>query len=160
MKVVTNSELVGTPVDVEVRFAPSSLDVRTEITLDAGRRRVFEALLHLGAWWPDRSRAAATVVLEPRVGGRLFEDCDDGCGTLLGHVSRLLMPEELAVEGSFGLDQPVHALWSVRLAAEGPQSTVLRGQFRAFGALDDEMRAAASATWNARYTALARYLAA
>jgi hypothetical protein len=146
--------------DVSLQFMPSALDVRTDIQLDAGRRRVFDALLHIGAWWPDVTNPGATVTLEPRVGGRFFEACDDGCGTLLGHVSRLLTPEEFVIEGSFGLDQPVCALWSVQLEPGGSQTTILHGRYRAFGALDDEVRAAAVRDWDARYTALAGYIAA
>lgn len=160
MKTVTKTAVVRPPLDLGLQFAPGSLDVRTELQLDAGRRRVFDALLHIGAWWPEPVRARAKVELEPRVGGRFFENCDDGCGTLLGQVSRLLMPEEFAIEGSFGLDQPVCALWSVRLDFEGPQTTMVHGRYRAFGAFDDEVRSATVATWEARYTALARYLAA
>jgi hypothetical protein len=160
MKIVTETKFAGAPFDVEVRFTPSSLDVRTEIALDAGRRRVFDALLRVGAWWPQRSRLGATVVLEPRVGGRFFENCDDGRGILLGQVTRLLTPEQLAIEGSFGLDQPVCAMWSVRLDADGSRRTYLHSRYSAFGAFDDDIRSAAGATWEERCTALAHYVAA
>jgi hypothetical protein len=160
MKIVTETKFAGAPFDVDVRFTPSSLDVRTELALDAGRRRVFDALLHVGAWWPQRGRVGSAVVLEPRVGGRFFENCDDGCGILLGQVTRLLTPEQLAIEGSFGLDQPVCALWSVRLEADGSRSTLVHGHYSAFGAFDEDIRSAAGATWEARYAALAHYVAA
>jgi hypothetical protein len=155
MKAVTNTELH----DLKVRFTPSSLDVRTKIELDAGRRRVFDALLHTPAWWPDRGRLGARIVLEPHVGGRFFESCDDGCGILLGQVSRLLPPDEFAIEGSFGLDQPVCAQWSVRLDSSGTKTTV-QGDFRAFGALEDDLRAATVSAWERRYAALAQYVMA
>jgi uncharacterized protein YndB with AHSA1/START domain len=158
MKAVTNTQLD----DLKVRFTPSSLDVRTKIELDAGRRRVFDALLHIAAWWPDRGRLGARIVLEPRVGGRFFESCDDGCGILLGQVSRLLPPDEFAIEGSFGLDQPVCALWSVRLDSGGaqPTKTTVHGEFRAFGALEDDLREATVTAWERRYAALAQYVMA
>jgi hypothetical protein len=161
IKTVTETEFVSPPSAIELRFTPAALDVRAEVVLDAARRRVFEAFLHVAAWWPDRARAGSAVVLEPRVGGRFFEDCDDGCGILLGNVSRLVMPGEFAIEGSFGLDQPVCALWNVRLDAEGHDRTVLRGRFRAFGALDvldDATRSVEPAAWDARYAALRHYL--
>jgi hypothetical protein len=143
---------------VELRFTPTSLDLRSEITLETGRRRVFDALLHTPAWWPHRVRAGAGIVLEPRVGGRFFENCDDGCGVLLGHLSRLIMPEVFAIEGGFGIDAPVVALWSVRLDAVGHQRTLLHGRLTAFGAIDDDTRAAAASEWAATYAALAHYL--
>ena len=155
---MTKTEVAG--AGVALKFMPSALDIRTDTELDAGRRRVFDALLHIAAWWPDCVRPGAKVALEPRVGGRFFENCDDGCGTLLGQVSRLLTPEEFVIEGSFGLDQPACAVWGVQLEPAGAQTTILHGRYRAFGAFDDEARVIAVNDWEARYTALARYVAA
>ncbi len=157
---VTNTGMVGIgrqSAALEVSFAPRLIDVRSELRLEAPRRRVFDALLHLSAWWPHRVRRGTAIVLEPRVGGRFFENCDDGCGLLLGHVSRLVMPDEFAIEGSLGIDGPVTALWSVRLDAGGPH-TLLHGRLRAFGAMEEQARDDTVATWDATYAALAHYL--
>lgn len=97
-------------------------------------------------------------MLEPRVGGRFFENCDDGCGILLGHVARLIMPEDFAIEGSLGIGAPVTGLWSIKLDAEDHHRTVFHSRFEAFGAIDDETRAAAAPYWDAMYAALALYL--
>jgi hypothetical protein len=148
----------ASPTSVELRFTPSSLDLRTAVTLQTGRRRVFDALLHIGAWWPHRVHGGASIVLEPRVGGRFLENCDDGNGVLLGHVARLLMPRDFAIEGSFGIDAPVNALWRVRLDSVGHQRTALDGRLAAFGFIDDEHRARAAAEWDTTYAALAHYL--
>jgi hypothetical protein len=146
------------PTAVELRFAPSSVDLRSDITLQAGRRRVFDALLHIGAWWPHRVHGGSSIVLEPRVGGRLLENCDDGNGVLLGHVARLIMPQDFAIEGSFGIDAPVIGLWRVRLDAISHQQTALSGRFTAFGFIDDEHRTTAASEWSATYAALEHYL--
>lgn len=156
MKTVTETGMV--PAEVELRFAPASLAVRHSIAVKAGRRRVFDALLHAGAWWPHRVRPGTDMTFEARVGGRFFENCDDGYGLLLGHVVRLMPPEEFAVEGSFGFDGPVAAVWDVRLVADGHERTALHGRFRAFGAIDDDARDSAPARWAATYAALAHYL--
>ena len=156
--VVAASVPVAASTPVAVRFTPSSLDVRTDVALDTGRRRVFDALLHISSWWPHRVRAGTAVVLEPRVGGRFFENCDDGCGILLGHVSRLIMPEDFAIEGSLGIGGPVTGVWSITLDAEDHQRTIVHGRFEAFGAIDDETRAAAAPYWDSTYSALAHYL--
>jgi hypothetical protein len=102
MRAVTDTEFSRATHDLQVRFTPGSLDVQTKIELDAGRRRVFDALLHIAAWWPDHGRPGSRIVFEPRVGGRFFESCDDGCGILLGQLSRLLPPDEFAIEGRLG----------------------------------------------------------
>jgi hypothetical protein len=143
---------------VELRFTPLPLDVRSELVLESGRRRFFDALLHVSAWWPHRVRPGTNIVLEPRVGGRLFEHCDDGCGILLGHVARLVTPEEFAVEGSLGIETPISALWTVRLDADGHHRTFLHGHFEAFGAIDEATRAGAAAYWETTYAALGHYL--
>ena len=143
---------------VQLQFSPASLDVRTEVVLATGRRRAFDGLLHIGSWWPDRVRAGAAVVIEPRVGGRFFENCDDGCGVLLGHLSRLVVPEDFAIEGSLGMGGPVAALWSVTLDIDGHESTRLHGRLQAFGAIDEQTRADAATRWSAVYAAFAHYL--
>jgi len=150
--------VVAQPTTVDVRFTPTSLDVRSEFVLETGRRRVFDALLHIGAWWPHRVRPGTQIMLEPRVGGRFFENCDDGCGILLGHLSRLVMPEVFAIEGSLGMDGPVAALWTVRLDADGHHRTLVHGRVEAVGAIDDATRAGAAAHWGATYAALTHYL--
>jgi len=149
-----------TPHDIALSFSPALLDLRHEIELPAARRRVFDALLRLGAWWPARVRTGSHVVLEPRVGGRLFENCDDGCGVLLGNVVRLVMPEEFVIEGSFGMTGLIAARWSVLLRAAGHERSAIDARFMAFGALAEGERAAASARWDSTYAALAHYLAA
>ncbi|MGH8889825.1 MAG: hypothetical protein ACRDV3_08700 [Acidothermaceae bacterium] len=143
---------------VQLQFTPSSLDLRSELDLATGRRRVFDALLHIAAWWPHRVRAGTALVIEPRVGGRFFENCDDGCGILLGHLSRLVTPEDFAIDGGLGMAGPVTASWSVRLDADGHERTLLHGRLRAFGAIDDDTRVAAAGRWHAVYAALAHYL--
>ena len=149
---------IAASAPVELRFTPSSLDLRTDLMLPTGRRRVFDALLHIGSWWPHRVHGGASIVLEPRVGGRFFENCDDGNGVLLGHVARMIMPNDFAIEGSFGLDAPVTALWRVRLESVGHQQTQLSGRLSAFGAIDDDQRARAASEWSSTYAALAHYL--
>ena len=156
MKTVTDAGVVAAPV--ELRFTPASLDLNHTITVEAGRRRVFDGLLHIAAWWPHRVRPGTELALEPRVGGRFFENCDDGYGVLLGHVVRLVRPEEFAIEGSFGFDGPACARWSVRLEADGHERTSLHGRFSAFGSLERGEQSAAGDHWSAAYAALEHYL--
>src|SRR5688500_14554514 len=65
-----------------------TLDVATDVTIDAPPSRVWDAITRMGGWWPHRFRAGSGVVLEPYVGGRFYEDWGDGAGALYGTVAR------------------------------------------------------------------------
>jgi hypothetical protein len=130
------------------------------LTFDVGRRRVFDALLHVSSWWPVPNQIGAEIVFEPYVGGRFFESCDDGNGVLLGHVSKLLTPEFFEITGSLGIDGPVQGVWSVELEVAGHDRTTLRGRHRVFGAVDDGVRATTYASWSGKYASLRRHLEA
>jgi uncharacterized protein YndB with AHSA1/START domain len=155
--VTTPAPLAGS---LDVRFIPESIDIATELVLDVGRRRVFDALLHISSWWPTRQQPGAEIVFEPYVGGRFFESCDDGNGVLLGQVSTLVTPDAFAITGSLGLDGPVQGVWTVRLDVAGHDKTLLRGRHLAFGAIDAAVRATAVAGWASSYASLRRYLQA
>jgi uncharacterized protein YndB with AHSA1/START domain len=155
--VTTPASLAGS---LDVRFIPESIDIATELVFDVGRRRVFDALLHISSWWPARGHPAAEIVFEPYVGGHFFESCDDGNGTLLGQVSTLMTPDAFAITGPLGLDGPVQGVWSVQLDVAGHDRTLLRGRHRAFGAIDAAVRARAITGWESRYANLRRYLEA
>jgi hypothetical protein len=154
---VTETSLAG-PTSLDLRFAPESIDIATELVFEVGRRRVFDALLHISSWWPVRYQPGASVVFEPYVGGRFFEDCDDGNGVLLGQVSKLITPDAFEITGSLGLRGPVQGVWSVQLETAGHDRTLLRGRHQAFGAIDAGVRAATLAGWDFSYASLRRHL--
>jgi hypothetical protein len=156
---VTETSLAG-PAGLEVRFVPDSIDISTDLVFDVGRRRVFDALLHISSWWPVRHQIGAEIVFEPYVGGHFFESCDDGNGVLLGQISRLITPESLEITGPLGLQGPVHGSWRVELETAGPNRTLLRGHHRAFGAIDAGVRAATLEAWEISYASLRRYVGA
>jgi uncharacterized protein YndB with AHSA1/START domain len=154
---VTETSFAG-PQGLEIRFVPDSIDLTTELTLAVGRRRVFDALLHVSAWWPLRNQLGAEIVLEPYVGGRFFENCDDGNGVLLGQVSKLITPEYFEITGSLGLEGPVQGVWAVQLSTAGHNRTLLQGRHRAFGAVDAQVRAATIEGWQVSYASLRRHV--
>jgi|SRR5262245_42852102 len=77
--------------------------VEMEVTIAARRDRVWTALTaQTGAWWPRAFYAGEDTkdfVLEPRVGGRLYEDCGDGAGLLWFTVVGLHPPKTLELAG-------------------------------------------------------------
>jgi DNA-binding transcriptional ArsR family regulator/uncharacterized protein YndB with AHSA1/START domain len=130
-----------------------TLDVANDVTISAPRDRVWAALLRIGDWWPHRFRDGSSVVFEPVVGGRFYEDWGDGSGALYGTVARISAPSHLTISGPMGMGGPVVGLWSFELAEEGGR-TVLHGTHRAFGDISEETAQGYTEGWTEVYAAL------
>lgn len=130
-----------------------TLDVANDVTIDAPRARVWDAILRIGAWWPHRFRAGSAVVFEPFAGGRFYEDWGDGSGALYGTVAVLDAPARIAVSGPMGMGGPVVGLWSFDLEEEAGR-TLLRYAHRAFGDIDDETAQGYTSGWGEVLAAL------
>jgi DNA-binding transcriptional ArsR family regulator len=137
-----------------------TLDVANEVTIAAPREKVFDAVLKIGEWWPHRFRDGSAVVLEPRVGGRFYEDWGGDAGALYGTVAKLDRPSVIAVAGPMGMGGPVVGVWSFELAEAGADATLLKGTHRAFGDISDEAVAGYTEGWGEVYAALREYLGA
>ncbi|ABK52672.1 hypothetical protein Acel_0899 [Acidothermus cellulolyticus 11B] len=156
---MTETQALETPLTVEpvhVTFVPQRVELTADLRLGAMRRRVFDALLQPATWWPLQRGA---VVVEPRVGGRVYVDYADGCGVLLGHVTRLLPPEEFVVAGAFGLPGPAIGVWETRLSTED-RTTRLVARLCVVGEVDESARRGLLRDWDAAYAALAAHFPA
>ena len=122
---------------VEGAAMNGTLDVANDVTIDASRERVWDAITRMGQWWPHRFRDGSTVVLEPVVGGRFYEDWGGETGALYGTVVKVSAPAQIVVEGPMGMAGPVVGVWSMDLA-ETDGRTVLRYSHRAFGDISPE----------------------
>ena len=80
----------GRPVSVTTTTKLSAYDVRLEIPIAASRKRVWTALTkETSRWWPKHFYTQPDpkgFVIEPHVGGRVYEDWGDGAGGLWGVV--------------------------------------------------------------------------
>lgn len=151
-------ELAETGGDVTIMgMGVASMDIAHELRIEAPPERVFDALTRMGEWWPHRFRADGTVVLEPSVGGRFYEDWGDGNGALYGFVTALRRPEHIAVRGPMGMAGPVTSVWTFDLAAEG-SGTLLQGTHRAYGDISEETRAGYTSGWTEVTAALVAFL--
>lgn len=101
------------------------VNVRLEVTIEAAPAAVWAALTEsIGDWWPDTFMVAgrkARYVLEPKVGGRMFEDAGEGQGLMWGQVITFLPPERLQIAGDVfpGFGGPGRAYSTYELSAEG-----------------------------------------
>jgi uncharacterized protein YndB with AHSA1/START domain len=105
--------------------------LRLEVRIDAPRERVWQALVDdFSVWWPADSfnvgGPTARMTLEPKVGGRMFEDWGDGQGLLWGQVVGLKRPETLQmVSDSFPeWGGPLRNFLTWRLESQGTATVV------------------------------------
>lgn len=147
---VSNPEL-AMPGATDTTSTPESqsrlMRIEQEVLIDGTAQHVFEALTgQVGDWWPHRFKPGASrVVLEPRLGGRFYEDWGtvDGrqTGALYGEITYFDPPTALCIRGSFGMRGAAIVTKWHRLEPRGPQ-TLLRVSLHASGEIpDDVMRA-------------------
>jgi hypothetical protein len=123
-----------------------------------GRRRVFEALLRAGMWWPHRVHHQSRVMLESRVGGRFFEDWGDGCGLLYGLLEVLAPPSHLCIRGPLILPEPLQAVWSLVLSEPEVRHTLVHASHSIVGIVDEATAESFARGWDDVYAALGGYL--
>lgn len=117
-----------------------------EFEIAAPKERVWKALVEqVGNWWPREFAAgkkAQRIVLEPRLGGRLYEDWGDGAGLTWYTVETFDPPDLIEWKGrmSKNFGGPAMQLIELRLEPVG-KGTTLRLSDTVFGAIDPELLA-------------------
>lgn len=119
-----------------------SMEVRIHLTLHGRQQRVWHALVNeAGKWWPtsfytsDRTKA---FVLEPRLGGRMFEDFGKGEGLVWFTVNGIDSPNYLSLVGYIAppFGGPAASILRVELTAAGANETKLEIVDSLFGNVD------------------------
>ena len=88
--------------------------------LSAEPRRVFLALTgEIGFWWDHRFKEGASVALEPRIGGRFYEETGPDGAVLYATVTRFEPPSRLVLEGPMGMPGAVLSVMDFQLVEEG-----------------------------------------
>lgn len=81
----------------------SNAHTELTVTIRAQPRKVWKALItDTSRWWPKEFFAnpdSKGMVIEPRVGGRMFEDAGDGAGVLWGIINVFDPPRGLDIVG-------------------------------------------------------------
>lgn len=136
------------------RAAPAVI-VRKSTVVKAPAAHAFAVFTEkFGSWWPLDSHhigeaAAATAIIEPRVGGRWFERGVDGSECDWGRVlaweppTRLLLQWQLDLE--FAYDLKLHTEVEVRFIAEAADRTRVEIEHRLlerYGNPTEKMRSA------------------
>ena len=132
------------------------MDVEIEVTINAKAEQIFKALTTGPAvWWSSHyleRENAIDLVLEPKVGGRFYEQwsrtSQDLSGALLGTVVAIDPPKLLRMSGNFGItDRAVAGLVSIELTPNAG-STQIRFSHRVVGNLDDQIELKYASCWH------------
>jgi DNA-binding transcriptional ArsR family regulator/uncharacterized protein YndB with AHSA1/START domain len=124
-----------------------TVDVALDIEIAGPPGVVFAALTKdAGGWWgpPFVTARAASVAMDPRLGGLFTERWEDG-GQVIASVTGWAQDEHLALTGSFHMGVGV-GVAAFDLAESGA-GTLLRFSFQAIGVVDAEVAHAMSRAW-------------
>jgi uncharacterized protein YndB with AHSA1/START domain len=123
--------------------AAGSVEANLEIKILAPQKRVWDALVNEAAqWWPKgffSSEKAKKFVIEPRLGGRVFEDNGGGEGFVWYTVVGVDSPNSLQLAGFMGppFGGPLSSLLRLQLTELGADQTKLEITDACFGQVGD-----------------------
>lgn len=131
-------------------FSMEKFHIEQEVQIDATPNRVFEALTKdVAAWWGapyQISETAKTIILEPKLGGRFYEDWGSGQGALWATVTQLKQNEILELTGPIGMSGAVQGIACIALEAKG-KATLVKLSHRAVGEVNEQKQKGYSAGW-------------
>jgi Uncharacterized conserved protein len=137
-------------VDTTDMNAVDSLNVHLEVTIAASSQVVFDALTKdIATWWGFpflKRKDAQTIVLEPKVGGRLYEVYGENEGALWGMVTAIKSGEELSLVGSMGMPEPTYGAVTFALEPQG-NMTIIKFTHSAFGRISQERKGCYTEGW-------------
>lgn len=115
--------------------------VEIEIRLAVSREKAWAALIDdIAEWWPRDFYVtkAPKFILEPKVGGRAYEDTGNGTGALWFQITSILPPQQLDLQGHIAppFGGPCTSLLSIRLEEDG-ENTIFRLSDHLFGVVPD-----------------------
>jgi DNA-binding transcriptional ArsR family regulator/uncharacterized protein YndB with AHSA1/START domain len=118
---------------------PRLAKIESEVRIEAPPARVFEALTtRLDAWWQFRVRDGSTIVVEPRIGGRIFEDWGEGRGVLYGTIAQFDPPHSFCSAGVNGWKSATFITWHRLEPADDGRATILRKSMQFYGDVTDD----------------------
>jgi len=129
-------------------------EVLLEITVDAPRERVWNALVEeTSAWWHKDfyTKPAEGFHIQPKLGGWMYEDWGGGNGLLWGTVTGVQASEMLQVVGDLNADWggPHRGImdWTLTPAEDNPDATVLRFRHGIFGSISEKTAGSLDGGW-------------
>lgn len=126
------------------------IQIAQEITIDAPKEKVFEALLNdTKSWWgaPYLSADNCTdIQIEAKVGGKFFETWGPSEGRIWGYVTQLKHNHFLEVTGPFCMTGAIHAVVCFEVEDRG-SSTLVKLSHDACGYISEESKSQYAFGW-------------
>jgi DNA-binding transcriptional ArsR family regulator/uncharacterized protein YndB with AHSA1/START domain len=134
----------------KVATTPHVLHIEQQVSIQASPARVFEAITNdVSAWWGAPyliSTDAKALIIEPKVGGRAYEDWGNGQGAMWATVTALKQEKVLELTGPLGMSGVVQGVVCFELEAEG-DATILKFSHRAIGEVNEQIEAGYNSGW-------------
>jgi len=121
--------------------------VRKQVRVNAGQTLAFEVFTaRIGQWWPHKATIGTSprkdVVVEPRLGGRWYEQGEDGSQAVVGHVRLWDPPHRFVISWEINHhwkpDTRVASEVEIRFIADGAGATIVELEHRDFESLGAE----------------------
>jgi hypothetical protein len=93
------------------------------------------------------SDEAKSLVIEPKIGGRFYEDWGNGAGTLWGLVTSIKQNERIEIRGSMAMSGVVDGVVGFELVVRG-NATQVKLSHRAMGEVSEELQAGYHGGWH------------
>ncbi|HEX8280635.1 MAG TPA: hypothetical protein VF551_04610 [Chthoniobacterales bacterium] len=119
------------------------IEAKLELIVNARQQRVWDALVsETTHWWPKTfysSERTKKFLIEPRLGGRVFEDHGKGEGFVWYTVTGVESPSTLQLVGHMGppFGGPLASVLRLTLTPEGANQTRLEVSDACFGDISD-----------------------
>jgi DNA-binding transcriptional ArsR family regulator len=140
-----------------------AIEIKQEYRINAPVKRVWEALVKQTAkWWPRdfcSGKKTRAFIIEPRIGGRAYEDWGDGAGLQWYQVIGVDAPHYLHMLGqiSDGTYGPAMTILKINLESDG-KATVLRLLDKTFGQIGDTLLEQTHAGWKLLFDGFMKYV--
>lgn len=124
--------------------ALNAIHIEQEVRIEAPPERVFQALTQdVAAWWGAPyllNQAATDIVLEPQVGGRMYEVWGQDEGALWAVVTAIERNKRLTLSGPMGMSGAVSGVIGYALEPAGKSATTLKLTHSVIGEVSEETR--------------------
>jgi uncharacterized protein YndB with AHSA1/START domain len=123
------------------RAGAGVIRIEQQVAIDAPPARVFEALTKQVSAWGGApyliGQGARDLVVEPRIGGRVYEDWGGGAGALWATVTSIKKNDHIEWTGRIGMGGAVVGVVAYRVEPQG-KGTLLKLSHRAVGEVTAE----------------------